>query len=333
MLIVLDKDGTLLDMEQTWVQVAQLLLADLDPSHSGYAALCTAVGYADGKVNARKLLALHPKEIQDFPGLGAAIQEWFAKLDPERVPYVPVCPLRPFLERLRQEGHELAMLTNGTRRSTLAFLDQQACADLFAQVVCGDDGKGKKPDPEPLLQIAKRLGRSMAQTAMVGDDLSDAQCGLSAHCGLVVGVGAVQGAHVCVPDVTGLLDLAQLRKKVQERPRTLADIAGRAVPPAPPRPALFAAQPALVEQAGGSPREIVVPPAPPKPSMAMLAGARAPPAPPAPPRSGIDGSVIPRMLLADGRPVPPPPPRSAIGPCAQNGRPVPPAPPRPVLTL
>jgi pyrophosphatase PpaX len=46
-------------------------------------------------------------------------------------------------------------------------------AHLFETVVGGDETERQKPDPEPLLLAAKRLGADPAQTAYVGDSPFD----------------------------------------------------------------------------------------------------------------------------------------------------------------
>jgi pyrophosphatase PpaX len=77
------------------------------------------------------------------------------------------------LVRLRQEGRRLGVVT-AKRRSTveLAF-DRVPLGHLFETVVGGDETERHKPDPEPLLLGAKRLGADPAATAYVGDSPFD----------------------------------------------------------------------------------------------------------------------------------------------------------------
>jgi pyrophosphatase PpaX len=77
------------------------------------------------------------------------------------------------LVRLRQEGRRLGVVT-AKRRSTveLAF-DRVPLGHLFETVVGGDETERHKPDPEPLLLGAERLGADPAATAYVGDSPFD----------------------------------------------------------------------------------------------------------------------------------------------------------------
>ena len=77
------------------------------------------------------------------------------------------------LVRLRNEGRHLGIVT-AKRRSTveLAFA-RVPIAHLFETVVGGDETELQKPNPEPLLLAAERLGADPADTAYVGDSPFD----------------------------------------------------------------------------------------------------------------------------------------------------------------
>src|SRR2546421_2041813 len=77
------------------------------------------------------------------------------------------------LVQLREEGRHLGVVT-AKRRSTveLAF-DRVPLGHLFETIVGGDETERHKPDPEPLLLAAERLGAEPAATAYVGDSPFD----------------------------------------------------------------------------------------------------------------------------------------------------------------
>jgi pyrophosphatase PpaX len=77
------------------------------------------------------------------------------------------------LERLHAEGRRLAVVT-AKRRSTveLAF-EHVPLGHLFEVVVGGDETERHKPDPEPLLLAAERMGIRPEDAAYVGDSPFD----------------------------------------------------------------------------------------------------------------------------------------------------------------
>jgi pyrophosphatase PpaX len=84
------------------------------------------------------------------------------------------------LVRLRAEGRRLGVVT-AKRRSTveLAFA-RVPLGHLFETIVGGDETERHKPDPEPLLLAASRLGADPAETAYVGDSPFDVRAAKAA---------------------------------------------------------------------------------------------------------------------------------------------------------
>jgi pyrophosphatase PpaX len=84
------------------------------------------------------------------------------------------------LVRLREEGRRLGIVT-AKRRSTveLAFA-RVPLGHLFETIVGGDETERHKPDPEPLLLAAERLGADPGGTAYVGDSPFDVRAAKAA---------------------------------------------------------------------------------------------------------------------------------------------------------
>jgi len=85
------------------------------------------------------------------------------------------------LVRLHEEGRRLGVVT-AKRRSTveLAFA-RVPLGHLFETVVGGDETERHKPEPDPLLLAAERLGVDPADCAYVGDSPFDIRAAKAAH--------------------------------------------------------------------------------------------------------------------------------------------------------
>jgi pyrophosphatase PpaX len=83
--------------------------------------------------------------------------------------------------RLHEEGVRLGIVT-AKRRATvdLAFARLRV-GHLFETVVGGDETERHKPDPQPLLEAARRLGVAPVDCAYVGDSPFDIRAAKNAH--------------------------------------------------------------------------------------------------------------------------------------------------------
>jgi pyrophosphatase PpaX len=83
--------------------------------------------------------------------------------------------------RLHQDGVRLGVVT-AKRRDTaeLAFTKLQV-GHLFDVLVGGDETERHKPDPDPLLLAARRLGVDPIDCAYVGDSPFDIRAAKAAH--------------------------------------------------------------------------------------------------------------------------------------------------------
>jgi len=77
------------------------------------------------------------------------------------------------LVRLQAEGRQLGVVTAKRRRTVELAFARVPLEHLFETIVGGDETEGQKPDPEPLLLAAERLGADPARTAYVGDSPFD----------------------------------------------------------------------------------------------------------------------------------------------------------------
>jgi len=119
------------------------------------------------------------------------------------------------LHRLRQEGIRTAVVTSSANADLT--LEAAGIADLFDAKVDGNVsaelGLAGKPDPEPYLEAARRLGAAPERTVVIEDALSGVQAGKRGGFGLVLGVARSvspdemrrNGADIVVADLGDLL--------------------------------------------------------------------------------------------------------------------------------
>jgi pyrophosphatase PpaX len=88
--------------------------------------------------------------------------------------------MQDVLVRLRDEGRRLGIVTAKRRKTVELGFARVPIAHLFETVVGGDETERQKPDPQPLLLAAERLGADPAETAYVGDSPFDVRAAKAA---------------------------------------------------------------------------------------------------------------------------------------------------------
>ena len=93
--------------------------------------------------------------------------------------------VEPVLERLRDEGRNLGVVTVKSRMTVELTFELLPLGDYFTVVVNGDDVASHKPDPEGLLAALKQFGARPEDAAYVGDSPFDLQAAAAAGMGSV----------------------------------------------------------------------------------------------------------------------------------------------------
>ena len=84
------------------------------------------------------------------------------------------------LVRLKAEGRRLGVVTAKRRATVELAFARVPVGHLFDAVVGGDETERHKPDPEPLLLAAERMGADPGETAYVGDSPFDVRAAKAA---------------------------------------------------------------------------------------------------------------------------------------------------------
>jgi phosphoglycolate phosphatase len=197
--ILFDKDGTLIDFQKSWGPVLReaaelgargdkdlarrlMIAGGMDP-----ATLITAPDTIFAAGSTDDIAATFLSEGALWPH-----DELVTKLDALFVASadhgLPVTPLRPLFETLRQRGFVLGIASSDSAAAIHRLAGLENIADLLEFVAGYDSGFGGKPGPGMALAFAKAISVPPAAIAMVGDNLHDMRMGLAAGCGLRIGV-------------------------------------------------------------------------------------------------------------------------------------------------
>lgn len=87
---------------------------------------------------------------------------------------------REAVRALRERGARLAVVTSKLRAAAERGLSHCGMLDLFDVLVCADDVRKPKPDPEPVRRALHLLGRHQCRAVFVGDSVHDMAAGRAA---------------------------------------------------------------------------------------------------------------------------------------------------------
>lgn len=210
-LVVLDKDGTLLDFFAMWGGWTRELGRRLEGSTRRPVSgdVFAAIGFdpVSGRIRPGAPLAIATMaEIEEL--VAAVIRRWCpsvaaarraveaAWFEPDPVATaVPIADLPGLFAALVASGRRLAVATTDDRRPTEATLRGLAIRDYLSALACGDDGVGVKPDPAMVLAVCATVAVPPSRTAVVGDTPADLEMGRAAGVARTIGVLSGLGAE------------------------------------------------------------------------------------------------------------------------------------------
>lgn len=101
------------------------------------------------------------------------------------------------LDQLKRQGYGLGIVTSRTREEYSRYFLPFHLESIFDHIICADDTKRHKPDPEPIYKYAELANVQTKDCLYVGDMPTDIECAnrTGAASGFVQwnGAGAVCG--------------------------------------------------------------------------------------------------------------------------------------------
>jgi phosphoglycolate phosphatase len=217
-LVVLDKDGTLIEFEPMWGRLAKTWVTALTASLDGQMGedvareLYHAWGFEplEGRTSPQGPWASATTgQLQTIAAnvLYRHGYAWLDAVDRARLTLQqaqqqllladlvhPAGDVAGLLGTLRAAGVRVAVITTDHRTETQETLRLLGAEHLVDHLVCGDDGLVSKPAPDMLLAAFKHLRADPARAAVVGDTLADLLMAERAKAGLRVAVRSGAGA-------------------------------------------------------------------------------------------------------------------------------------------
>jgi len=185
-LLIFDLDGTLIDSKLDLAHAVNATRAHMGMGALDHERVYSYVGNG-APVLIRRAVGPQASE-QD---LQEALEFFLEYYREHYLDYTTLYPgVRPALDRLRDAGKRMAVLTNKPVRISKAILDGLGVGGHFFQVYGGNSFDLKKPDPVGVFALMKEAGVPAGRTLMIGDSSVDIQTARNAGiaaCGVTYG--------------------------------------------------------------------------------------------------------------------------------------------------
>jgi phosphoglycolate phosphatase len=213
--VLFDKDGTLIEVNATWVPFYRHVLQDLVPTTAaGAEAMMSLAGY--DKTNDRFL----PGSILAGGTTRQLVDLWWPELDETaraekayrldhgythlvKDSLAPLIELEPVLSELRGMGLKLGVGTNDSHVSAKNHMAHIGVIEHFEDIIAADTVPVPKPSGNMIRRFAEITGLRPGEIAMVGDNSHDMEEARNGGAGLAVAVLSGNAAH---DDIAHLAD-------------------------------------------------------------------------------------------------------------------------------
>ena len=193
-LVVFDLDGTLIDSRLDLAESTNEMLGTYGAAPLPVDAVTAMVGEG-AKVLVARALGAAGLDVDVADGLTRFREIYDRRLLVHTRPYEGIEQAVSLLGK----AHTLAVLTNKPEAPSRRLLDAFGLGPHFQEVIGGDSGPARKPDPEGLMRLMELCGADTTDTWLVGDSMIDVETARRAGvrmCVALYGFGQLRGELV-----------------------------------------------------------------------------------------------------------------------------------------
>jgi HAD superfamily hydrolase (TIGR01509 family) len=207
--VIFDRDGVLIDSEYTNVQSGELAFKKL--------------GVDLTKEEKKSIVGRHVDDYSE-PILKKHNLDYGKFRDIQRELYYEILKSTPvfnktidLLKQIHTLGIKVALCTSSSKKSTNSLLISLGIKDLFQEIVTTEDYSSRKPNPEPYIVTATKLGLKPSDCLVVEDSEVGLKAALNAGMKCVIIYNAYTMGHdfrgaVQVVDSADKIDISALIK-------------------------------------------------------------------------------------------------------------------------